>query len=222
MDALHLLQAPGRKRVRYVIAAAIVLAAASSTVTAQLTGISMTVSGADPEGSWALQQDNIFFAHGSYAGDGEFPSRYLLDSIVPPCGCVGMSWLVDSEDGFGGGMLVSGKEYVLTGIPESFMEVAAAEILVNKPGLYQEPFELSATFCAPKTFDSLDCDVRVGVQGMGQLSMLVGSVPGATELEIERIDWTMGEIKGTPEPATLGLLVLGWAGVGIARHKRSR
>ena len=60
MNGLQVLQAPRVKRVSHVVAAAIVLAAAAGSVTAQLTGISMTVSGVDPEGSWALQQDNIF------------------------------------------------------------------------------------------------------------------------------------------------------------------
>lgn len=130
-----------------------------------------------------------------------------------------MSWLADSEDGFAGDMIVGGKEYVLDGFPESFMQVAAGEILVDHAGLYQEPFELSATLCAAETFGSLNCDVQVDVQGTGELSMLIGTLPGATELQIERIDWTSGEIKGTPEPGTLALLGIGLSGVLLARRR---
>ncbi len=211
-------------RLRAVAGVTVLLAAAaSSSVSGQITGLYMTVSQPDPLGSWTLQEGSVF-AHGRFSGPGgEFPSNYVSGFVISPGMDVGMSWLADSEDGFQGTMVVGGKEFPLDGTPESFMQVTANSILVNQAGLYQEPFAFSATLCAAGTPGSLNCDVQMDTRGLGELSVSIEAVPAVPgAFEIEQIDYAIGEIKGTPEPGTLALLAGGIGALGLCFRRPHR
>ena len=195
----------------------LVLSTAASAV--QVTSGSLAVL---PD-SWSLMGTGLT-AQGSFV-PGNTPEG--LFSVPMSLGTeVQTSWTSGSVDGWGGTMTLNGVSFNLGSSDfasaQSVMNVTVNGFTVDHFGTYQQPFAFSAEFCGWLTVPNAGpCDTSVGLFGNGTVRMVVGPIPGLpATFGIEAISYTFGNGTKVPEPASLGLLVMGVAMIGCRRRLR--
>ena len=127
-------------------------------------------------------------------------------------------------DGFGGKMILNGTSYSLassdTATAQSVMSVSAGGFSVDHAGTYQEPFTFGADFCGWITEPVPGpCDANAGLSGSGMVHMVVDPLDQQGDFFIESISYNFGASNSVPEPASLGLLVMGIGLIGCRRRR---
>lgn len=193
----------------------------SAAASAQITSGEL-----DPRDSWNLAGPD-FTASGVFI-TGNMPAANF-EGPVSSGQPVNMGWTSGSVDGWGGTMILDGMHFILNGSDEvgqeSIMTVSANAFTVDHSGTYQEPFAFSGDFCGwIKAPNAGPCDATLGLSGNGTVSMVVAQIPGdpAGTFGFESISYTFGNATNVPEPASLGLLVMGVALIGRRRRLRYR
>ncbi len=202
--------------------------------TVEVTGLSMTLSAADPLGSWIL---NASGNGNNLVGAGEFipdetgpasvlysPGSYPIPSGTPFAIPGLPDWSVDTADGFDGSYRFNRTFFdISAALPdfESFMAVTAAPVPITGPGHYLEPFTYSAYFNLCTSHFAEPCNEYVNAVGSGTLDVALVPYPNLPGyLEVQSISYTSGRITETvPEPGTLVLLA---GGIGLGFRRRVR
>jgi len=197
---------------------------AMSVLTFSTAASAVQVTGGElvPQDSWHLMGAGLTAQGGFAPGNtpaGNFSMPMSLGMEVQT------AWTSGSVDGWGGTMILNGMPFNLgssdIATEQSIMNVTGNGFTVDHFGTYQQPFAFSADFCGWITIPNPGpCDTSVNLFGNGTVRMVVGPIPGLPEgtFGIESISYTFGNATNVPEPASLGLLVMGLALIGCRRR----
>lgn len=189
----------------------------SAAVSAQ--GISSGVL--EPRGSWNLVAPGLTASGDFVAGntpEGNFNEPLFSGQFVDT------AWTSGSVDGFGGRMILNGTSYSLNSsdiaTEQSVMSVSANGFSVDHAGTYQEPFSFGADFCGwiMNGSSTGPCDATANLSGSGMVHMVVDPYDQEGHFFIESITYNFGASNSVPEPASLGLLVMGIGLLGCRRR----
>jgi hypothetical protein len=178
----------------------------------------------DPRGSWNLVAPGISASGGFVPGntpEGNFNAPLFSGQFVDT------SWTSGSVDGFGGTMILNGTSYGLASsdiaTAQSTMDMSAGGFSVDHAGTYQEPFTFGADFCGwIAGANPGPCDANASVSGSGMVRMVVDPYDMEGHFFIESISYNFGATNNVPEPASLGLLVMGIGLIGCRRRLARR